>query len=86
MADPLSVTLALIAIVTAAVQPSRALYQAIQSLRDHPRTVRLLEGELESLEGILVSLQAFSGNDPSILVPLKLPLTQCTRSSHKFML
>lgn len=84
MADPLSVTSALIAIVTAAVQSSRALYQAIQSLRDHPRTVRLLEGELESLEGVLVSLQAFSGNDPSILVPLKLALTQCTRACAEF--
>lgn len=84
MADPLSVTSALIAIVTATIQSSRALYQAIQSLRDHPRAVRLLTAELESLEAVLASLHAFSGNDPSILVPLKLPLTQCTMACADF--
>ena len=84
MGDPLSIASGSVAIVTAAVQSSKILYQTIQSFRDHPRSIRQLRDELEALDGVLRSLEAFSGSDPSILVPLKLPLTQCAKACVEF--
>ncbi|KAI8675302.1 Helo-like-N domain-containing protein [Fusarium keratoplasticum] len=84
MADPLSVVSGLLAIVTATIQSSKVLYQTVQSLRDHPRSVRQLRDELDALGGVLQSLEASAGHEPSILVPLKLPLEQCTKASADF--
>lgn len=84
MGDPLSVVSGILAIVTATVQSSKALYQAIQSFRDHPRAVRQLINELEALTGVLHSLESLARGDASIFVPLKLPLTQCCQACGEF--
>lgn len=82
--DPLSIASGSIAIVTAAVQSSKVLYQAIQSFKGHSRSVRQLRDELEALGGVLRSLEVFSESDPSVIVPLKLPLTQCAKACVEF--
>jgi hypothetical protein len=84
MADPLSVASGLVAIVTVAIQSSKILYQTIQSFKDHPRAVRQLRDELGALHDVLRSLETFSGSDRSIVVPLKLPLTQCAKACAEF--
>lgn len=84
MADPLSVASGIVAILTAAVQSSKLLFQTIQSVRGHPRAVRQLKDELGSLNGVLQSLKAFSASEPTILLPLELPLTQCAEACSEF--
>lgn len=84
MADPLSLASGLVAIVTATIQSSKILYQTVQSFRDHPRSVRQLRDELQALNGVLQSLEAFAGAEPSLLVPLRLPLEQCTKACADF--
>ncbi|KAH7179966.1 uncharacterized protein B0J16DRAFT_347983 [Fusarium flagelliforme] len=82
--NPLSLASGLIAIITATIQLSKILYQTVQSFRDHPRSVQQLGDELQALNGVLRSLEAFAGAEPSILVPLKLPLEQCTKACADF--
>lgn len=75
MADPLSVSAGLLAIVTATIQSSKALYQAVQSFRSHLRTIRQLLDELAALNGALRSLEGLVSDDDSSFLSLRLPLT-----------
>lgn len=84
MADPLSITSALIAIVTAAIQSSRVLYQTVQSFKNHQRTVRQLMQELEGLGAVLSSLESLSRDNETLFAPLKQPLLQCAESCTDF--
>ncbi|KAM0271403.1 hypothetical protein ACHAQH_009108, partial [Verticillium albo-atrum] len=63
MTDPLGITSGLIGIITATAQSTGALYQTLQSFRDQPPTVRQLQDELKSLDGVLKSLHALAGED-----------------------
>lgn len=84
MADPLSLSSALIAIIGASVQSSKILFETVQSFRNHQRTVRQLATELEALTKVLESLQDLAGHDSTIFLPLKLPLLQCRRACIEF--
>ena len=84
MADPLSVVSGLLAVVTATIQSSKVLYQTVQSFRDHPRSVRQLKDELDALAGVLHCLEDSAGREPSILIPLRLPLERCTEACADF--
>ncbi|CAM1504929.1 Fc.00g025200.m01.CDS01 [Cosmosporella sp. VM-42] len=84
MADPLSISSGLIAIVTATVQSSKALHDAVQSFKSHPRTIRQLLDELAALNGALRSLEDFVSCDDSSFLSLRLPLTQCCNACTEF--
>lgn len=84
MADPLSVTSALIAIVTATVQSSQALYETVKSFRNHQRTVGQLMRELRGLSKVLESLQVHVQTDETAFLPLKFPLVQCCQACTEF--
>ncbi len=84
MADPLSITAGLLAIITATIQSSKAFYQTVQSFRNHPRAVRQLKDELQALDGVLWSLEALTRHKESLFVPLRLPLSQCCQACIEF--
>lgn len=85
MADPLGVASALIAIVTATLQTSKALYDTIQSFRSHQRAVQLLLDELVGLNEVLQSLEKLvKSTDDATFRPLRLPLLQCQRACSDF--
>lgn len=83
MEDPLSASSA-IAFVAATLQSSRALYQAIQSFRDHPRVVRQLKDEVEGLNAALNSLKSLVESDTSLLATLRIPLARCCQACTDF--
>ncbi|KAI1858262.1 hypothetical protein JX265_010930 [Neoarthrinium moseri] len=84
MADPLSVSSALVAIVAAAAQSSQILYQTVQSFRNHQRAIKQLREELEALVEVLESLQILADRDPASFQPLRLPLLQCHQACAEF--
>ena len=74
MADPISLVLGLVALTTFALQSSKTLYQAIESLKSNRKAIRDLREELEALNGVLRSLvETATGNETHLDV-LKLPL------------
>jgi hypothetical protein len=84
MADPLTVSSALVAIVTATVQSSRLLYQTVQSFKNHQRVILQLKDELHALGGVLESLQEAVDREDPTLAPLKLPLLRCRQACIDF--
>jgi hypothetical protein len=84
MADPLSISSALLAVIGAAVQSSKMLYQTVQSFKNHQRAVKQLSDELVALAGVLDSLLALARQDPATFLPLRLPLSQCHRACTEF--
>ncbi|RGP77371.1 hypothetical protein FLONG3_4510 [Fusarium longipes] len=84
MADPLSVTSGLIAIVTATLQSSKILYETIQSFRNHQTAVSDLIRELKSLESVLQPLLDHVRTDERTFLPLKFPLIQCRQACTDF--
>lgn len=84
MADPLSATSAVLAVVTVAIQSSKALYETVRSFQNHQRAVRHLLDELVALNKVLQSLQALAGHDVTTFVSLKLPLEQCSQACSEF--
>ncbi|KAI9167805.1 hypothetical protein HJFPF1_03942 [Paramyrothecium foliicola] len=86
MGDPLSVTSALIAIVTASIQSSKALYRTVQSFKNHQSTVERLTRELVALTAVLQSLEYHVASDEQPFLPLKFPLRQCCQACREFKL
>ncbi|KXJ85004.1 hypothetical protein Micbo1qcDRAFT_128717 [Microdochium bolleyi] len=84
MMDPLSVSAGVIAVVTATLQTSRALYRALRDIQDRPRTIRQLTEELRGLEEVLTSLENLARSDEAAVKPLTLPLTQCWKACASF--
>jgi hypothetical protein len=84
MADPLSVTSALLGVVTFAIQSSKTLYETVQSFRNHQRVIRHLQDESASLNQVLQSLQAVLSHDASAFVPLQLPIERCGQACSEF--
>ncbi|OBT53629.1 hypothetical protein VE04_08416 [Pseudogymnoascus sp. 24MN13] len=62
MADPLSVTASLLALVTFAAKSTQSLHQLISSFKSSQRTIRGLKEELEALNEVLQSLHATISN------------------------
>ncbi|OAF54981.1 hypothetical protein VC83_08537 [Pseudogymnoascus destructans] len=62
MADPLSVTASLLALVTFAAKSTQSLHQLISSFQSSQRTIRGLKEELEALNAVLQSLHATISN------------------------
>ena len=84
MGDPLTVATGLIAIITATVQSSKALYQVVQSFRNHQSTIDRLNHELLALTSVLQSLAYHVAADEDPFLPLEGPLRQCTRACGEF--
>ena len=84
MADPLSVTAGIIAVVTATIQSSTALYNTIESFKNYPQRVRELLKQIMGLQEILSSLRELCEQDRRVGGPLKIPLQECGATCEQF--
>ncbi|KAK0724164.1 hypothetical protein B0H67DRAFT_479894 [Lasiosphaeris hirsuta] len=85
MADPVSLSSGVVALMTFTLQSSVVLYKAIESYRSHPKNVRDLKEELEALAGVLKALSETAEKHKEIdLMALKLPLLRCGKACHEF--
>ena len=85
MADPVSLSSGLLTLATFAFQSSIVLYKAIESYRSHPKNVRDLKEELETLADVLKSLaETIEKHKDTDLTTLKLPLLRCGKACREF--
>lgn len=84
MADPLGAASAIITLVVVASQSSKLLYQTISSFQSNNRAVRELKEELESLDGVLQSLQETLKKPDADLDALESPLLRCNKACQEF--
>ena len=85
MADPLSVTSAVVGLVTVSCQASKALRDTIHSYRNHTKNVRDLKDELEALEETLQLLNVTSpGLNDADFAAVELPLRRCGCACEEF--
>ncbi|KAJ5547120.1 hypothetical protein N7494_004705 [Penicillium frequentans] len=84
MADPLSITASLLAVITAAVQSTKALRETIIRFKDRDKTLSRLQNELQDLVTILNSLQQVIGTEASMLALLQGPIERCSQVCREF--
>ncbi|KAJ5452462.1 hypothetical protein N7445_000645 [Penicillium cf. griseofulvum] len=84
MADPLSITASVLAVITAAVQSTKSLCETVKRFKDRNKTLRRLQDELEDLTRILDSLMHVINAEASILALLKGPIDRCSQVCREF--
>ncbi|GJC83487.1 hypothetical protein ColLi_06325 [Colletotrichum liriopes] len=84
MADPLSITASVIAIVTAAIQSTKSLAEAVNRFKGRDKTLGRLQYELEDLGGILNKLQELIALETSVITLLKDPVARCNQLCKEF--
>lgn len=84
MADPLSITASLLAVITAAVQSTKALRETITRFKDRDKTLARLQNELCDLITILGSLEQVIGTEASMLALLNGPIERCAQVCRDF--
>ena len=85
MADPISVTSGIIALVSFGIQASQTLYSTIESLKNYTKTIRELKQQLEALRNVLKDLEKVADDDlVSEFESIKLPLYSCATSCQEF--
>lgn len=85
MADPLSITSALVGLIAFSCGASKALRDTIQSFKYHPKYVRDLCDELCALEDVLKLLeQSLASSGEAEYAILQVPIQRCGRSCDEF--
>ncbi|KAL5400238.1 hypothetical protein PMIN03_012548 [Paraphaeosphaeria minitans] len=84
MADPLSITASVLAIVTAAVQSVKSLNDTVSRYKGRDRTLQRLQNELRDVCGILDSLQEAIQAEASVSALLKGPVGRCSDICQEF--
>ena len=84
MADPLSITASVLAVITAAVQSTKSLCETVKRFKDRNKTLRRLQDELEDLTRIFDSLIHVINAEASILALLKGPIDRCSQVCREF--
>jgi hypothetical protein len=84
MADPISTTSGIVALVVFAFQSSKCLYEAVSSFQSNQRTVRELREELQALNEVLQSLQVTATDTNADLASLRRPLIRCGKACKDF--
>ena len=85
MAEAIGLASGLVALATFAFRSGIGLYQTIQSLQNHPKNVRDLCEELETLNNVLGSLADTVGATTDVdLSALELPLLRCGNACKEF--
>jgi hypothetical protein len=86
MAEPISLASGLLALVIFAHKSCVTLYTTIQSFKTHPKRVRDLVNELETLIGVLESLADTVKSDKDVdFSPLDLPMQRCGNACNEFL-
>lgn len=82
--DPLSITASVLAVVTAAVQSTRSLYETVKRFKERDKTLHRLQNELEDLANILDSLAQVTDSEMSMLELLQNPINRCSQVCREF--
>jgi hypothetical protein len=82
--DPLSITVSVLAIVTAAIQSTKSLYETVGRFKDRDKTLTRLQNELKDLINILNSLTQAINTEASVLELLQGPIDRCSQVCHDF--
>lgn len=77
MADPLSVTASVLAVVTAAVVSIRSLCDTVKGFQNRNNTLKRLQHTLQDLVVILDSLTTVISTDVSVVALLQGPIDRC---------
>jgi DNA repair ATPase RecN len=84
MPDPLSITASALAVITAAVQSTKSLYDAVSRYRGRDKTLGRLQDELQDLAKILDALKQVVDAEASMLELLHGPIERCSKMCHEF--
>ncbi|KAL3449169.1 hypothetical protein BJX65DRAFT_272967 [Aspergillus insuetus] len=84
MADPVSITASVLAIITAAIQSTNALRETVRRFKERNKTLGRLHHELEDLSKILNSLKHAVDTDASVLALLQGPIKRCSQLCDEF--
>ncbi|OBT69377.1 hypothetical protein VE03_01138 [Pseudogymnoascus sp. 23342-1-I1] len=84
MADPLSITASVLAVVTAAIKSTKSLYATVKRFKGRDNTLRRLQHELEDLANILESLTQVINAETSVMKLLQGPIDRCTQVCGEF--
>lgn len=84
MADPLSITASVVAVITAAVQSTKSLYETIKCFKDRNKTLRRLQYELKDLTNILNSLTQVANAETSMLALRRGPINRYSQVCREF--
>ncbi|OQE13490.1 hypothetical protein PENFLA_c047G07749 [Penicillium flavigenum] len=84
MADPMSITASLMAVVTAAIQSTQSLCETIKRLKDRHITLRRLQNELQDLTKVLGLLAQETSAETSIFELLRGPIDRCSQVCGEF--
>jgi hypothetical protein len=86
MADPISLASGLLTLVIFAHKSCLTLHSTIQSFKSHPKRVRDLVHELETLSSVLESLTDTIKSETGVdLSALDLPLQRCGNACTEFL-
>lgn len=84
MADPLSITSGVVALITFGLQASKVLQTTINSLQNRTKTVRDLRNDVLALYAALEELNDVVGDGSSEFDRLRLPLYSCGTLCNDF--
>ncbi|KAL4936832.1 hypothetical protein BDV06DRAFT_204174 [Aspergillus oleicola] len=84
MADPVSITASVLAIVTAAIQSTNSLKETVRRFKERNKTLGRLQDELEDLSKILDLLEHAVNTDASVLALLQGPTARCSQLCRDF--
>lgn len=84
MADPLSVTASVMAVITAAVQATRSLSATVKRYKGRDKTLTRLQEELEDLTTVLNSLKEAVNSDNVMSTLLERPVDRCGQLCREF--
>ncbi|KAL8413550.1 hypothetical protein RB594_004984 [Gaeumannomyces avenae] len=84
MADPLSISVSVLAIITGAIQSTKSLHATVSRYKARDRTLNRLHDELEGLGKVLGSLEQAVGSEASIWALLEGPVSQCSKTCREF--
>jgi hypothetical protein len=82
--DPLSISVSVLAIITAAVQATNSLCETVQRFKDRNKTLGRLQAELVDLANILGSLTKVTNDEASTLTLLQGPIERCSQVCQEF--
>ena len=79
MADPLSISASVVAVITAAIQSTKSLSATVKRYKERDKTLNRLQHELEDLTTVLSSLKEGVNSDRSISALLEGPVERCSQ-------
>lgn len=74
----------MLAIVTAAIQSTKSLYETVNRFQNRDKTLRRLENELQDLVSVLEALAEAIMIDTSALALLQRPVDRCSQVCREF--